>query len=192
MLAVAAVLIGAILLYNGVFKKTPAGPASMGVCRLLNVVLGASILIPAAGGELFSAIAPAMGVALAAMFFIAGLTFWSRSERGQARRSDGIATLVCLNISFAAAWFVGFKTDWRQEEIIVALGAAFTVAFEYLAIRALIANRSEAYNRALRLGLSAIIIYDGLLLAAIVGPAGLLLWVLILPNLILRRFFRTT
>src|SRR5205807_7732495 len=41
--SLAAVLVGAILLYDGWLKRTWAGPLAMGACRFLNVVLGVSL-----------------------------------------------------------------------------------------------------------------------------------------------------
>jgi len=187
-LAVAAALVGAVFLYNGLAKKTVAGPLVMGLCRFLNVLLGASA-VGVFSLEEFAQVAPP---AAAVMFFVMCLTFWSRSERRQAKASDGIAALVCLNISFAIAVYWWGESGRCHAPSIGALCVAFVAVFNYLAIRTLLAGRPEEYNRTLKLGLSAITVYDGLLVTAVVGPAGLLLWLLVLPNLALRRYFSTT
>ncbi|MCA9188354.1 MAG: UbiA family prenyltransferase [Planctomycetales bacterium] len=82
----ATLLAGAIVLYDGVLKQTSAGPAVMGVCRFLNVLLGMST-----GGYLatlstwqpigYSAdqwmIAGGIGV------YVMGITWFSRGEAGE-------------------------------------------------------------------------------------------------------------
>ena len=77
---VSLLLIGAILLYDKVLKKTALAPVMMGSCRTLNILLGMSlasaddrVLLPA--GAL---LALGMGI------FIAGVTWFARSEaRGE-------------------------------------------------------------------------------------------------------------
>src|SRR5882724_6515397 len=72
-LTIAATLVAAIFLYDGILKRTWAGPYAMGSCRFFNVLLGLS-----AAGETISpwgyALAFAIGV------YIVGVTWFARTE----------------------------------------------------------------------------------------------------------------
>lgn len=109
-LLIALMLTGCILAYDGGLKQTPAGPVVMGACRFFNVLLGAS-----AAGD-FAAIWAAPQLCLAALLgvYIAGVTWFGRTE---ARRSDryqlaGAMTVINLSLAglagFAAVWEGGY------------------------------------------------------------------------------------
>ena len=85
--AVELALIGCVLAYDAGLKKTPLGPAAMGSCRGLNVLLGMS-RAPGFGGPV------AWLVAGAYALFVAGITWVSRSE---------VLTGVWKNIAFGWA-----------------------------------------------------------------------------------------
>ncbi len=85
---VAAILAGCILAYDAGMKRTPLGPAFMGSCRGLNLLLGLTHA-PELGGPV------AWGAASAYALYVAGITVVSRSEtRGENRR--GLVTGVTL------------------------------------------------------------------------------------------------
>jgi 4-hydroxybenzoate polyprenyltransferase len=77
---VAAVLAGSILLYDGRLKRTPLGPAAMGSCRMLNVLLGMSAAAGPWRTEHWLA-AAAIGT------YVAGVAWFARTE---AVRSDRV------------------------------------------------------------------------------------------------------
>jgi 4-hydroxybenzoate polyprenyltransferase len=87
---VAAALAVLIVLYNAGLKRTPLGPVAMGGCRMLNVLLGMSVLREPWRTEHWAA---AAGIGI----YIAGVTWFARND---ARRSDRwqlvAATLVML------------------------------------------------------------------------------------------------
>lgn len=94
---VATVLAIAVIAYDGWLKNTPLGPLGMGLCRLLNVLLGmsvAGIAVPANETLLtyhHSSWLIATGLAL----YITGVTWFARSEATQSSRLHLIlATLV--------------------------------------------------------------------------------------------------
>ena len=68
----------AVVLYDGLLKRTPFGPLGMGACRLLNVLLGMSL---AAGpwGLFHGQVALAVGT------YITGVTWFARSEATESR-----------------------------------------------------------------------------------------------------------
>jgi len=108
-LLVAVALVTAVLLYDGVLKKTVLAPPMMGACRLLNVLLGMSYagMANVPGGiflgweEYQVLVAAGLGV------YITGVTWYARSEARESSRpalSAGclvmIAGLVILAVFF--------------------------------------------------------------------------------------------
>lgn len=82
-------LAGAIVLYDAVLKQTPLGPLGMGACRLLNVLLGMS-LVEGGWQDQHWLVAGAIGV------YIAGVTWFARTEAVQSKRSHLAAATVVL------------------------------------------------------------------------------------------------
>jgi len=95
----AALLAAAILLYNGWLKRTPLGPLSMGLCRMLNVMLGVNAAdVPLEPG--FWLVAGAIGV------YVAGVTWFARREdqRSNPLQLALATTIMCTGIAMLL-WF---------------------------------------------------------------------------------------
>jgi 4-hydroxybenzoate polyprenyltransferase len=87
---VAALLAGCILLYDGWLKSTPLGPAVMGTCRMLNVMLGMSAVDAPLRLEHWLA-AGGIGV------YVAGVTWFARRENQRSSRWQlAISTVVMM------------------------------------------------------------------------------------------------
>src|SRR5205807_10637712 len=85
-----ALLVGAILAYDGWLKRTWAGPFGMGACRFLNVLLGLS-LTPQPDST------HAVYLALIVGVYIIGVTWFARTEaRASSQAALGGAALVML------------------------------------------------------------------------------------------------
>ncbi len=78
---VAALLAVAVLAYDGWLKTTVAGPIGMAACRGLNLILGASA-VETSGGLPGVLQEPLMGMALGLAVYVAGVTWFARSEAG--------------------------------------------------------------------------------------------------------------
>ena len=87
--AIGVALSACILLYDGVLKSTPLGPWTMGACRSLNVLLGMSV---APQSWSYAAILTAAAVGI----YIAGVTWFARSEADQPQRRHLIGGLAVL------------------------------------------------------------------------------------------------
>ena len=82
--AIATALAAAVLLYDGILKKTPLGPLGMGLCRLLNVLLGMSLAGASEFGVkdefwlgfTFAQWTIAAGIGL----YVVGVTIYAKSE----------------------------------------------------------------------------------------------------------------
>jgi len=87
---VATVLAGCVVLYDAALKRTPVGPPAMGACRMLNVLLGMSLAAGSWQDEHWL-VAASVGT------YIAGVTWFARSESGRSSRWHlGLATVVLL------------------------------------------------------------------------------------------------
>ena len=86
-----------IVLYNAGLKRTPLGPVAMGGCRMLNVLLGMSVL---RGPWRIEHWAVAAGIGI----YIAGVTWFARND---ARRSDRWQLVAATLVMLAGVGLVG-------------------------------------------------------------------------------------
>ena len=103
---VAAGLALLIVLYNAGLKRTPLGPVAMGGCRMLNVLLGMSVLRGPWRIE-HGAVAAGIGV------YIAGVTWFARND---ARRSDRWQLVAATLVMVAGVGLVG-SLPWQSGEL---------------------------------------------------------------------------
>jgi 4-hydroxybenzoate polyprenyltransferase len=187
---VAAGLAVLIVLYNAGLKRTPLGPVAMGGCRMLNVLLGMSVLRGPWRIEHW-AVAGGIGV------YIAGVTWFARND---ARRSDRWQLIAATLIMLAGVGLVGslpWLTDelwmlrqpqpelWRWHTIIVLL-AGFVLARGIPAI----AQPSPGPVRAsVRRSIAALIFLDAAACYAGAGPFyAILVAVLVVPTTVVGRW----
>jgi len=105
-LGVGLLLTACIFLYDGGIKRTIVGPLFMGGCRFLNVLLGAS-----GGAENFADVfaMPQVWVAASMGIYIAGVTWFARSDSGTSHRGHLIGGGVVINLGLLGlgAWMMG-------------------------------------------------------------------------------------
>ncbi len=104
---VAAALALLIILYNAWLKRTALGPVAMGGCRLLNVLLGMSVLHEDWRTEHY-VVAAGVGI------YIAGVTWFARDD---ARRSDRRQLAAAALVMLAGVVLVG-SLPWLSAEIM--------------------------------------------------------------------------
>lgn len=107
-LLVAGVLTGFIFLYDGLLKRTPAGPVGMGICRLLNVLLGASFIGPEGIFAMHLSwtdlrlppvlARPQLPVAVSLGVYVTGVTWFARREAGGSSRVQLGTAAVVVNL----------------------------------------------------------------------------------------------
>lgn len=128
-LLIAALLVASIFAYDGWMKKTPAGPVGMGLCRLLNLLLGASTAAnalpwPDFARQLFQP--PQICVAACMGTYIAGVTWFAREEAGVSRRTQLYGAIAVLDLGLLA--LAVFFMQWRNP-LDTGLRAAVIVGF---------------------------------------------------------------
>ena len=121
---VAAALAVLIVLYNAGLKRTPLGPVAMGGCRMLNVLLGMSVLREPWRIEHW-AVAAGIGV------YIAGVTWFARND---ARRSDRRQLVAATLVMLAGVGLVGCAAVAERRAMDDSSAAARIVANWYTII----------------------------------------------------------
>jgi 4-hydroxybenzoate polyprenyltransferase len=187
-LIMSALLIVAILLYDGWLKQTPIGPIAMGSCRFLNILLGMSLAEPSeASWPLRIHLAAVIGV------YIAGVTWFARRETGGSERwqlrSAAVVAVVALLMALAlplhrpaGGSFGGFPYLLVAFGFVIGSPAALAIA------KPEPANIQTAIKRCI-LGL---IVLDAVLATVFAGPWGLLIMMLLPPAIVLgRRVYST-
>ncbi|QDU88648.1 prenyltransferase [Pirellulimonas nuda] len=198
--AVAAVLLACcVVAYNAWLKKTPLGPVAMGLCRVGNVVLGMSVgpgsLITA---ESLSLPAPIIYIAPGVLLYIAGLTWFARSEETISRRMTlGAASIVMLS---GLAVFASGPTYYAIGPRLVVAESGWLLL--WLVIAMLVARRLVAallqpspaqVQAAVGNALQTIITIDAALAWGYAGPQwGLAVLALLPPTMLLAHFVRQT
>jgi len=110
-LIVAGLLVVAILGYDTILKKTFLGPVMMGICRFLNVMLGAS----AVAREINLWVKPQLRIAAALGLFIIGLTWFARMEAKQSHRGHLICGALVINAGLGALVWMLATYPWPRE-----------------------------------------------------------------------------
>ena len=124
-LQVALLLIVAILGYDSILKRTPLGPLAMGSCRLLNVMLGASVQSSWMPGLLSE---PQLAAAVGLGVYISGVTLFARTEAHVSSRWQLSLAQLIMNCGFAI--LVCLIMAWRiNSPVQVPLAMLAVVAF---------------------------------------------------------------
>ncbi len=107
-LAVVAVALALlIVLYDRILKRTPLGPAAMGGCRMLNVLLGMSVAAGAWETQHWL-VAGSIGI------YVAGVTWFAREEVMRSRR---LLLLGATLVMAAGIALLGWLPHWPDSVI---------------------------------------------------------------------------
>jgi 4-hydroxybenzoate polyprenyltransferase len=196
-----AVAIGAgILLYDGWLKRTWAGPLGMGACRYFNVLLGVSVF-PTSVGNWALLLAAVVGI------YIAGVTWFARTEARESKRVELAAGAITMLLALALALVVpavgpvtrdpetNLPADfqvWLGQLLFPYLLTAFAV---FLGVRLVTAIRQPTpghVQKAVKRCILGLVALDAILATVFVGPLALTLLVLLVPARYLGRWIYST
>lgn len=189
---IALALAVAIVAYDGLLKKTPLGPVTMGSCRGLNLLLGMS-LAPVAWQTPHYLIAGAITV------YVTGVTWFARTEAEQSRRGQlllaamvilsGVLLLEPLPRWSADTVFLLQLEPSRWPLLLTALGALIG----YRLIRAIVDPSPPLVQTAVRHGILSLIVLDGAICFVTqgLGPAAMIV-LLLVPATITGRWIAST
>ena len=189
---VAALLALAVVAYDALLKRTFAGPLVMGACRVLNVLLGMS-LVDGSWQPVHLVVAGGVGL------YIVGVTVFARSEArisGRPQLTLGVA-LIALGIavvSSLAQWTAG--DEWppvRVPDRWYLFWGLLGLLILWRALRAIVDPRPQQVQSAVRNCIFALVIIDaGACLAVQDRVWGLAILTLLAPTMLLGRWIYST
>jgi 4-hydroxybenzoate polyprenyltransferase len=179
-LILSLILVMPILLYDGGLKRTWAGPVAMGLCRLLNVLLGVSI-----SGALAW---PAGHLALVVGLYVAGITWFARTEARMSNRKAllGAACLMLAALVVALPLPVAVKPG-VSSPLFPYLLVVFGLAIGFPVWHAVGSPTPANVQAAVKRSLMGLIVLDAILASAVIGTMGLMILVLLAPAIYLNR-----
>ena len=190
-----AVMLGVcILLYDGVLKRTPAGPPCMGMCRALNLLMGMSAAEVVFGSSSFFAAFGSSGFYAAGIvgMYVTSLTGFARHEAtGGSRlqlRLAGAGMLVAL-LGVGGLYWLDDRTPWL---VFIVAGVLASELLE--PIRAAVKNPGpHTVQSVVKQGILLLVFVDAGLVFAVRGfELALLVAALWVPSRLLGRFIRMT
>ena len=196
-LQVAGLLVIAILAYNGVLKRTPLAPIAMGVCRALNVMLGAS------DHEFWKPFFLGPPQTYAAAFlglYIVGVTLFARTEaRTSSRWLLGLALLI-LDAAFGGlAWLASSWPTGANVPVVLAMFCVIAFTLNRRAIAAIAHPSPEKVQLTVKVMLLSYVMLDATLVFWKMSESGqlgsahaLATAALVIPAVLLSRFIPMT
>jgi len=198
-LFIALGLTACILAYDGLLKATILGPIAMGACRFLNVMLGSAI----DDVSLFVWAPPQIYVATAIGIYVAGVTWFARTEEKTSARLPLIGGAVLANVGMAtlAATYSGqtllFPWMWAGEvrpAALMLLVVAVALTVDRRIVAAIVDPSPGVVQAAVKLMLLSIITLDATAVLASSGHIMLAIAtaLLVLPAIIFGRWIYLT
>jgi 4-hydroxybenzoate polyprenyltransferase len=193
--AVAAAIAAAVLLYDGCLKFTPLGPLGMGLCRLLNVLLGMSV-----AGQLNGAVVVGYGpaelfAAAGIGIYIVGVTLFSRGEAAGSRSAVLWAAMLVLSLGVIVLGRsgLGFRQPGVKIEYYwILLGLLMLTVLRRCGVAA-VDPVPEKVQVAVKHSILSLIWLDAATAAAAAGPEyGVVIAALLIPALLLGRWVYST
>lgn len=187
---IVSLLAACVLAYDGGLKRTALGPLAMGSCRLLNVLLGMSVVGPLHGAAVVSwggfalphwLAAGGMGV------YIAGVTWLARTEATVSHRAAltgatcVIAAGLVLLASVQAALPTGFAPDTMSPRAWYSLIGLLSFVIVRRCLVAVFDPRPQRVQMAVKNCLMSIIILDAALVMLVCGVG----WSLVVLSLLI-------
>lgn len=200
---IALCLVGSILAYDGLLKKTPLGPISMGLCRFFNVLLGMSAAMPVAGEtpRLWGFGGPELMAAGGIGLYIVGVTWFARTEARVSNRvglSLALITMI-LGLSLLAAFPYVTTLDGRFATSLRAYGPLLFALVGVVVVRrcidAIIRPEPQQVQRAIKQSILSLILFNASVCLAVAPDRpyyGMLVLALLGPTLFLGRWIAAT
>jgi len=180
----AGYLVCAILLYDGVLKRTWAGPIAMGACRFLNVLLGLSALGPALPAWSFRMDLPPWSLHLAGVvgLYIGGVTWFARREAAESKKAGLLgASLIMLASLLLALTLPARLSPGTSSPLFPYLLVVLLFLVGFPVCRAIADPSPSLVQAAVKRSLQGLVVLDAVLATIWAGWLGLFILLLLLP-----------
>lgn len=179
-----------IVAYDARIKHTILGPAAMGTCRFLNLLLGMSHF-------------HVLGIVaywLAALVgcYIAGVTYLAKGESNRGLKTEFfvgavLVFLPCAILVSLVLYSLTFSRDLLSSRLMfVFLLTSWALIIGRFFVRAILRPEPAYLQKAVKACIFGLVGLDAIFAYAAVGPTGLLLLLLLVPSIILGRFIYST
>jgi len=179
-----------VLAYDAGLKRTFLGPLTMGACRFLNVLLGASIV-----GPLESVTTPdTLQVAGGLGVYIVGVTWFGRREASTSSRAQLVGALIVINTGLGTLVAFAARVAAQNLTSVTLLLALILVTINRRLIVAVRDPRANHVQSAMRTLLLSLVMIDAALVLAHSGQTepALITAALIVPAVVLRKWIPMT
>ena len=195
---VASLLALCVILYNAVLKRTVLGPLAMGACRLLNVLLGMSVLSDASGTAVpwrdeHWLVAGAIGI------YIVGVTCFARTEARRSSRlqltAGSLVMLSGMGLLSLLPRFADDVTPLLQQEPgrwgLLMTALALLIGFR--ALKAIVQPVPYRVQMAVKQCILSLIVLDAAACFVVCGTSyALIVLALLVPTVVLGRWIYST
>jgi 4-hydroxybenzoate polyprenyltransferase len=189
--AVATILAACIIMYDGALKRNRIAPLVMGECRLLNVLLGMSLMIiPWGKAEILIAV----GIGT----YVAGVTMFARTDAHVSSRRRLVRGLIVLVAGMALLAAVPWLTGDRPPLAITHVGwyllwLALALIITRRCVMAVFEPSPDRVQAAVRHCVHAIIVLDAAVCVGYASPYwGFAVLCLLFPTYILTLWLNAT
>jgi 4-hydroxybenzoate polyprenyltransferase len=200
--AIAAMLAIAVILYDGILKKTVLAPLVMGSCRVLNILLGMSLAarLPAKADQIFLGYdLGQLTVACAIGLFIVGVTWFARKESEAGHRTS----LICGTLVMVLGIGLLALIPYTGSAVVIlkhiepngwwGLLLLLSLAIIRRCVVAIADPQPQKIQAAVKQAILSLIIFDAAVVLAVCGAGWAVLVVaLIIPMLWLGRWVYST
>ena len=188
---VATILAVCVLLYDGGLKRTRLAPLVMGECRMLNVLLGMSLMfIPWGQAEILIAIG--IGV------YIMGVTIFARTDARVSSRKRLVSGMTVILAGMATIVAIPWLTGDRPPLVVVHPGwyllwAALALMIGRRCVMAIFEPSPKRVQSAVRNCVHSIIVLDAAVCVGYASPFwGFVVLSLLVPTMLLTAWLNAT
>jgi len=187
-------LAACVVLYDAVLKRTALGPVAMGGCRMLNVLLGMSAAAAPWHDEHWL-VAAAMGT------YIAGVTWFARTEAGQSSRRHLAPATAVIVAGIGLLGLVPGRCDPDQIVLLLReepgrwtlLMAVFGALVGFRCLRAVVEPAPYRVQMAVKQCILSLVILDAAACFVVRGiPGAVMVLVLLIPTVVLGSWIEST
>jgi 4-hydroxybenzoate polyprenyltransferase len=189
-LTIGGLIVVAIFGYDWLLKKTPIAPLAMGLCRFLNVMLGASL----AGSAAAMFAAPQVLVAGCLGVYIAGLTWFARHEAIGDNKADLVGGTAVMNLGIVGLAAVAYREAGAGRLQVIGLLLFILAVINVRLFKAIRSGDPPDIGAGIRTALLSLVLIDASLVLALTGSVfgAVLTASLLLPASLIRRWIPLT